>query len=132
MYEIKPRMSVDGIPFGATALSLTTRGYVEDVTGYDAITHWRTFKNNSDVEVYVKDDVVVCMACFSRCVLDGEDLIGRSPSDIECILGLPDEVGEVIWVSEDRQQTPHEYFSLGLQVWFESDRVVAVFCNDLY
>jgi len=132
MHEIKPKLSVDGLPFGTSTLSLTTRGYIEDVSGYDTITNWRTFKNNEDVEVYVKDDVVVCVACFRHCGVDGKDLIGRSPSDIVLILGTPDEVGEEIWVSDDRQQTPYEYFSLGLQVWFESERVVSVFCNDLY
>ena len=132
MNEIKPRVSVAGIPFDATVSSLIARGYLEDANGYDAITNWRTFKKNDDVEVYVEDDVVVCIACFRHCGVDGHDLMGRSPSDLVALLGRPDEVGEPIWVSDDAQQTPYEYFSLGLQVWFESDRVVSVFCNDSY
>lgn len=132
MHEIKPRVSVDGLSFGTTTSSLIARGYVEDVNGYDSITNWRTFKNNEDVDVYVEEDVVVCVACFRHCAVGGEDLIGKSPSDIVLILGAPDEVGEAIWVSDDKQQTPHAYFSLGLQVWFESDRVVSVFCNNTY
>jgi len=132
MVEIKPRVSVDGLPFDATTSSLRDLGYVEDEEGWDAITEWRTFRKNEDVEVYVKDDAVVCMACFSGCVIDGREIIGRMPSDVLSILGNPDEVGEEIWVSDDQQQTPHEYFSLGLQVWYESDRVVSVFCNDIY
>lgn len=123
---------MDGISFGATTSLLLTRGYVEDLNAYGAISNWRTFKNNEDVEVYVEDDVVVCIACFRRFAVDGEDLIGRSRSDLLSVLGAPDEVGEAIWVSDDTQQTPYRYFSLGLQVWFASDRVVSVFCNDSY
>jgi hypothetical protein len=132
MHEINPRAHVDGIPFGAPASLLVTRGYAEDPNGHDSITNWRTFKNDEDVAVYVEDDVVVCIACFRHCAVAGEDLIGRSPSELVSVLGSPDEVGEEIWVSDDTQQTPYEYFSLGLQVWFESDRVVSVFCNDSY
>ena len=132
MVEIKPRVSVDGLPFGATTSSLAKLGYVEDVSGYDTITEWRTFRKNEEAEVYVKDDVVVCVACFLSCVIDGKELIGRTSSEVLPILGNPDEVGEAIWVSDDRQQIPHEYFSLGLQVWFESDKVVSVFSNANY
>lgn len=132
MHDIKPRAHVDGIPFGAHTALLVTRGYVEDLDGHDAITNWRTFRNDDDVAVYVEDDVVVCIACFRHCAVDGQDLMGRSPSELALVLGAPDEAGEEIWVSDDTRQTPHEYFSLGLQVWFESDRVVSVFCNNSY
>ncbi|GLR11909.1 hypothetical protein GCM10007907_06990 [Chitinimonas prasina] len=107
-------------------------GYVEWPDEYDSYTNWRVFKRGVEMDVYVKDDSVVCVACFEGCTLDGVCLIDMSPSELVVILGCPDEIGEAVWVSEDRRQVPYEYFSLGLQIWFEADKVVSVFCNATY
>ena len=129
-HEIKPGISVDDVLFGASSQSLITAGYEEDESEFNEHLKWKTFKKNDEVNICVSDDdVVVCVACFKDCVLDGFCIIGQTPSDLISTLGHPDEIGEALWVSDDMQQTPYEYFSLGLQIWFESDRVVSVFCN---
>lgn len=125
-------MSVDDVPFGSSAQSLIADGYVEDIAGYDEITRWKCFKKDDDLEFYVKDDAVVCVCCFKNCHIDGVSMIGELSDDVIGKLGAPDEIGEAVWVSDEQQQIPYEYFSLGLQVWIESGRVVSVFCNDVY
>lgn len=130
--EIKPRLSVGEVDLGASTDFLASSGYFEDKNGYDQITGWRTFKKEENLDIYVAGDAVVCIACFGHCVVDGIDLINRTPSELTSLLGSPDEIGEPVWVSDNLQQIPHEYFSLGLQIWFEADKVVSVFCNAVY
>lgn len=132
MHYVRSRISVDDVQFGACSQSLIGGGYVENADGYDEITGWRTFQKNDEVEVYVAEGAVVCVTCFQNCSLDGVGLIGMTPSDLLVLLGSPDEIGEVVWVSDELQQVPYEYFALGLQVWFESGKVVSVFCNANY
>ncbi|WP_426340225.1 hypothetical protein ACN9MZ_28995 [Pseudoduganella sp. S-14] len=132
MNEINPRVCVGNIPFNASCQTLIMAGYVEHIEGYDPVTGWRTFKKNDEMEIYVRDDAVVCIACFRECAINGVSLIGMTPSELIAQVGDPDEIGEAIWVSDDAQQTPYEYFSLGLQVWIESCRVISVFCNAIY
>ena len=132
MHQIIPRTSVDNIPFGSDIQTLRAAGYVEDESGFEEITGWRTFKKDDDLEFYIRDGSVVCAACFKNCCVDGVAMIGQLPTELLYALGDPDEIGDAIWVTDERQQTPYEYFALGLQFWIESDRVVSVFCNDAY
>ncbi|MFC4158960.1 hypothetical protein [Chitinimonas lacunae] len=132
MHKIKPRVSVDDVLFGANFQFLMSAGYVECPDSYDEETKWRIFRKNDEVDIYIKDDTIICIACFQDCVIDGICLIGMSPADLIAALGNPDEIGEAVWVSDNEQQIPYEYFSLGLQIWFEADKVVSVFCNATY
>ena len=131
-HEIKPRKSVDDIHFGLSLQTLVAEGYAEDVDCFDESTKWKTFKKDGDCEFYVKDGSVVCIACFKNCLINGVPIIGESVGRIVATLGQPDEIGDPIWVSDDEQQIPYEFFSLGLQFWVESGRVVSVFCNAIY
>ncbi|TJZ76200.1 hypothetical protein [Chitiniphilus eburneus] len=80
-------------------------------------------------ECYIEDGVVVCIACFTECFLFGKPLIGLAEDELISLLGQPDEIGESLWVSEERLQTPYEYFSFGIQIWFENEKTVSAFCN---
>ena len=132
MHEIKPKLSVDDIRLGCDIQTLIANGYIEKVDAYDEITGWQTFTRDDAVEFYVKNNSVVCIACFGDCVIEGVYIIGQTPSELIKGLGAPNEIGEAIWVSDDRQQVPYEYFSLGLQIWFESGKAVSVYCNEVY
>ena len=132
MHEIIPRISIDGISFSCCSQSLIAAGYVEDESRFDEITRWKTFKKDDDLEFYVDGDAIACVACFKNCRVNSASLIDQSTSELMQVLGLPDEIGDSVWVSNGRQQIPYEYFLLGLQVWFESDRVISVFCNAVY
>ncbi|MFZ6719411.1 hypothetical protein [Undibacterium sp. Ji49W] len=132
MYEIKPGIGVANVVFGQKAESLSSMGYFEDPDGFDEITEWRTYKKNDEFKCYVKNGEVICIACFFDCLIDGFSLMGKELHELVQAMGEPDEIGEPLWVTNDRQQRPYEYFSLGLQIWFEGDKVVSVFCNDEY
>jgi hypothetical protein len=127
--KIIPRTLVADVMLGMDATSLQSIGYFEDISRYDDILNWKTFKKNDDFECYIKNDIVICIAFFRNCSIDKFSIIGKTPSELIGKFGNPDEIGEPLWVSDDMQQTPYEYDSFGLQVWFEAGTVISVFCT---
>ena len=132
IHKILPRISVGDVPFSSNIAFLKALGYEEDIAGFDQIVKWHVYTKNDGLDCYVKDGMVVCLACFAQCYLSDRNLIGKTPEELALVLGIPDEIGDSVWVSEKTQQTPYEYFSYGLQVWIESGRVMSVFCNATY
>lgn len=132
MNKITPGIGVGEVNFSGGVEPIVAAGYLEDVAGFDEIMGWRTFRKDNQLECYVKDDAVVCIACFENCVIGDFSLIGKKLPELLRVLGQPDEVGETVWVSEETQQIPYEYFSPGLQIWLESGSVCSVFCNTVY
>jgi hypothetical protein len=130
--ELVPRQRVGDVFFNSTVQALTRQGYVEDIDGFDDFLRWHTYTRHEGLEFYVKQGRIVCVKCFSNCYFHGENIIGKTPEELLEILGAPDEIGEALWVGEEKQQTPYEFFDLGLQIWFETGQVVSVFCNDNY
>ena len=130
--EILPKKGVGDVVFESDVLALQTLGYVEEIASFDEILNWHTYTKNEGLECYVKDNVVVCIACFANCHFQGVDLIGKTPEEVISIFGDPDEIGADVFMGEKTQQTPYEYFSYGLQIWMEAGRVVSVFCNSQY
>jgi hypothetical protein len=126
---IVPGKSVGDLRFDHQIEDLTALGFCEDMAAYNEITRWHTYAKNDDLNCYVKDGAVVCISCFRECIYNGNDLIKKRPNEIIQILGEPDEIGEDVWVSEDTAQIPYEYYSLGLQIWFENERVICVYCD---
>jgi len=131
IHRIIPNVSVGDVLFSSTEEGVLALGYrhEENSTGLDTGLGWKKYTKNDGLECYLKDGKVACLACFASCYWGEVDLIGKTPDELISILGQPDEVGDQLWVDEDRQQTPFEYFSYGLQVWVESDKVVSLFCD---
>ncbi|NLR75796.1 hypothetical protein [Leeia aquatica] len=132
MIIVYPLIGVDDIKFGMCVNEIEGLGYLEDMAGVDDITNWRTFQKEDGKKCYVRNDAVVCVYCFGDALVDDFQLIGRKSEDFNKKFGAPDEVGDLVCVYDDTYQTPYEYYSLGLQVWFENDVSVAVFCNEEY
>jgi hypothetical protein len=132
MNHIVPRKTIGNISFNYSERKLKSLGYREVSSEYDEITQWKTYSRNKGVDCYVKHGKIVCIACFRNCYFFGRNLIGKTQTEINQIIGMADEIGDDVWVDEDVQQTPHEYFDLGLQLWFERKKVVSVFCNSCY
>ena len=130
--DLIPKISIGDIRFDANVAALIALGYTEDVEGFDDFLNWHTYRKDADIACYVKDDSVISVACFANCTFNGDNLIGKCVNDLISILGAPNEIGESVWVDEDRKQIPYEYFDAGLQVWFENGYVVSVFCNSEY
>ena len=129
MHQIRINRGVDGVDFGMSVHRLDGLGYVERPERYNEITGWRTFSRDQSLLCYVKDDAVIAIACFAHCWLQGHEIIGMDEQRLVSLLGPPAEIGEALWVSEDRQQQPFEYEEAGLQIWFELGKVVSVFCD---
>lgn len=130
-HDIYPRKGVDSVDFGIDVGKLESLGYCQRLEKPDEVIGWRTFVRDGAVVCYVEEGVVVTIACFANCHLDGKNLIGLTIAQIVSMFGVPDEIGEALWVSDDEQQTPYEYEAKGLQIWFEGGAVVSVFCNNL-
>jgi hypothetical protein len=54
-----------------TSKRLSQMVIFEKVDAYDEITGWQTFTRDDAVEFYVKNNSVVCIACFGDCVIEG-------------------------------------------------------------
>jgi hypothetical protein len=132
MNKIHPRVGVGEVLFGMSIPDLLNLGYSEDRDDFDETTRWRAFVRDAGKVCYVKDESVICIVCLSDAWLTDENLFDLQTDELERVLGAPDEVGEPVAVDEERTQIPREYFSLGLQVWIESGKVVSVFCNATY
>ena len=129
IYEFVPLVSIGDVPLNINARGLMALGYFEDIAGFDGFLRWHTYTKRQGLHCYVKDGHLVCVKCFSSCYFGGENLIGKTPEEIMKLLGKPDEIGDPLWVSDQVQQLPYEFDDLGLQVWFESEKVVSVFCD---
>lgn len=129
IYEFVPGIRIGDVPLHITARGLEALGYFEDINGFDDILHWHTYTKREGLRCYVKDGDLVCIKCFSDCYFKGENIIGRTPDEILRIFGEPDEIGDPLWVSDHVQQVTYEFYDFGLQVWFESGKVISIFCS---
>lgn len=109
---------------------LEALGYVEHIDRYNEITQWRTFARDESLLCYVKDDIVIAIACFANCYIEERNIIGMNKKALFSMLGFPSEIGNPLWVTDDEQQQPLEYEEAGLQIWLEGGKVVSVFCDD--
>lgn len=129
IHQIRPNKGTDDVDFGVSVDQLQAFGYAERVECYNEITEWRTFTRDESLRCYVKDDVVIAIACFANCYVGGMDVIGVDENALLAMLGPPTEIGDALWVSDDQQQIPFEYEGAGFQIWLESGKVVSVFCD---
>lgn len=127
--DVIPLIGVRDVLLNSPLRALTALGYFEDRLLYNEIINWHTWTKNDGLDIYVKDDVVICIACLSNCYLNGLNLLGLSSSELVGLLGAPAEIGDAIWLDDERSQIPFEYPSIGLQVWFEYDKVEKVYCD---
>lgn len=128
IYEIIPRVKVGEIRFNMTVDDLLELGYSH--TEFDEQINWHTYAKNEDIECYVEQGKIVSISCWKGATYNGEPIIGLTSEELINILGKPDEIDEPVWVSDEAQQTPWQYEELCLQIWFENEYVVSVFCSN--
>lgn len=87
--------------------------------------NWDTY-SDSEKNIYIstENSRIISISCYENLFYEETDLIGMSFESIKNRFGEPNKIDYEIG-----GKIPVEYYSLGLQIWLENDRVSDVTLN---
>lgn len=129
-HEIVPLVAVGDVSFGESIRDLIRKGFKEAPDLWNEGVGWLGFERGDGLICYVEKERVVAISCSGECSFEGMGLIGLTLEEVRGIVKCDVEVGEGIWVEDDRQEFPVELVGLGIQLWLWEGAVVLVFCDE--
>lgn len=106
-------------------------GALLDLSDEPDSTNWVQYHlPDREVFIDVESNKVVSILCYDEFLYKGNNLIGMRVADVDKLIECsPDEIGEPVIYDDGDVQTPYEYMSLGLQIWFSNNQAVSISCS---
>ena len=127
---IYPGIGVNDVRIEMTPAEVASLGYIEDSESFNEGALRKSFiRDTDDVALFFdEDDKLSLIICDETCIFNGPELIGISKDEVVNMFGLPPEWGEPDFYADGSIQVAALYYSKGLVINFEADKVFNVMC----
>jgi hypothetical protein len=126
IWDWEPLVSVGSIQFGAPANPIIAKYNLQKLEPDCESADWDTYEfPDTDTRISVENGCIFSFNCYDNFFYKGQNLLGLSLDDIRQILGLEDEIDEMVGT-----YIPIYYESLGLTLWMKDDVIGGATCHE--